>query len=520
MVNRANAANATTDVKAYRHQHRGHAATILSVVVSVATVVGGYEVIRALNVDGPSHASSIFPATREVLRKSIAEVLDERLSEDRLKAMLGVSVSAAAAKEREQQNALASIARQEGRPVQAPPPGPDYAVRFFKARSVDLADELASHIDISAVNTLSACPQAPAKGAIHEGAEMVCIAERKRDAELLAIRKVVGRSVDSSVLEERASAWARLVAGDAGVEQVWVDGKYKTSAAAFVVRAIDPPTMPDAIAKRVANAISVHTVDAAAVAPAARGVASRLTWGVTAILFIGLWSAAMLVAGWQLWSLLPTPRSSVVALAAGLVAAFVSGYLTYEITTRGPETFSLLGPLLQRLETESGTRILSLARLFGAMTTSAVVLLLTAASLTTWFATKGTVESHLEGLRTVFNVAAALLVAESIQIAALYRWPAAMLEYAQATTGPLENAALLTAGLAGAIFSVALMVVYLPSVSVLRAVAREGRDPAAEKLLQDHGVSDSGLQWFMRLLQALAPLLVAVPVSGLLEMFQ
>jgi hypothetical protein len=78
--------------------------------------------------------------------------------------------------------------------------------------------------------------------------------------------------------------------------------------------------------------------------------------------------------------------------------------------------------------------------------------------------------------------------------------------------------ALLRAGLAGAVFSVALMIVYLPAVSVLRAVARENDAATAERLLQRQGVSDSGMQLILRLLQALAPLLAAVPISGLLTL--
>jgi len=61
------------------------------------------------------------------------------------------------------------------------------------------------------------------------------------------------------------------------------------------------------------------------------------------------------------------------------------------------------------------------------------------------------------------------------------------------------------------------MIVYMPTVSTLRAVARENGG-SAEALLQRQGVSDSGMQLVLRLLQALSPLLVAVPISGLLSL--
>ena len=507
-------------VKEYRKDWRGHAATALSFIVSLVVVLGGYEVMNALNVRAPSRSSSILPVTRDVVRDSVGAVLDDRLSDERLKAMLGVN--AAAAKQTEKQNALAKIANQAGQAVEAPPPGPDYAVKHFRTRSSDLADELTSRIDASAVSTLAPCADTKDQ---RQNTPAACYVAGNRESELRSIRDAVQASVQRSLTatgsdpaqsSDPVKRWVDGVVADAGVERIWRDARYTDKPADFLVRALDPSTLPAAVAKRVAAAVSVHTIDATAAAPAARGLASRLTWGVTAIVFIGLWTAAILVAAWQLWTLLST-KSAYFTLGGGAAMAVAVGWYTYNVTS-GPETFALLGPLLQRLEHEAGTEILWLARVFDAMTTSAIVLLLLAGSATTWNATKETVEAHLEGLRTIFNVAAALLVAQSIQIAALYTWPAATLEHAQSTTGPLGTAALLRAGIAGAVFSVALMIVYMPAVSVLRAVARADNTAAAETLLQRQGASDSGMQLILRLLQALAPLLAAVPISGLLSL--
>jgi hypothetical protein len=513
------------DAKTYRSRLRGQAATFLSLIVALATVGGGYVVTNALNIDGAPQASPMFPVTRDVVQRSIGEVLDARLAEDRLKAMLGVAASA----EKEQQTELAKIANQAGKPVEAPPAGPDYALKLFKSRSADLADELASAVDLAKVNDLKRCLAADQVTATHASRTDAqdrppCLEGRDADLKIIRdeMRTRVERAVSPVAADGQAPAprdaikeWAETVAADAGVVRAWRDGKYSTGASEFLLGAVDRATLPDAIAKGVASAVSVYTVDADAVAPAARSLGARLTWGVTAILFIGLWCAAILVAGWQVWTLLPPGRAGP-ALALGLAVAIAAGAATYVMAARGPETFSLLGPLLFRLEEEAGTHIVGLSRLFGAMTATAVVLLLLAACAATWNATKDSVRVHLEGVRTIFNVAAALLVAQSIQIAALYTWPAAALEHAQASTGPLGTAALLTAGMAGALFSVALMIVYLPAVSVLRAVARENDTGEAETLLQEQGVNDSGMQWILRLLQALSPLLAAVPISGLL----
>jgi hypothetical protein len=509
----------TTNVMRYRKNRRVHAATALSFIVSIVVVLGGYEAMNALNVRASARTSSILPITRDVLRDRIGAVLDDRLSDERLKAMLGVDP--AAAKQKDRQSALAKVAAQAGHTVDAPQPGPDYAVKYFKTRSGDLADELTNRIDTSTVKDLGPCAmtdQSP-------NPDATCYVAGNRESELRAIRNVMEASVrksltvkpsDSAPPIDVVNRWAEEVVKDAGVERVWRDAKYTDKTAAFLVRALDPPTLPAAVAKRVAAAVSVHTVDAAAAAPAARGLASRLTWGVTAIVFIGLWTAAILMAAWQLWTLLPSGFASL-TLGVGTVLAVGAGWCAYNFTS-GPETLALLGPLLQRLEHEAGTEILWLSRVFEAMTASAIVLLLLAGSASTWNAKKETVEAHLEGVRTIFNVAAAMLVAQSIQIAALYGWPAATLEHAQSTTGPLGTTALLRAGLAGALFSVALMIVYMPAVSVLRAVARADGDANAEELLDRQGASDSGMQLFLRLLQALSPLLAAVPISGLLSL--
>ena len=395
-------------------------------------------------------------------------------------------------------------------------------MKHFRTRSGDLADELTNRIDASAVRTLAPCAVTKDQP---QNTQAACYVAGNRESELRSIRDVVQASVqrpltapgsDPAQSTDLVKRWVEGVVADAGVERVWRDARYTDKPADFLVRALDPSTLPAAVAKRVAAAVSVHTIDAAAAAPTARGLASRLTWGVAAIVFIGLWTAAILMAAWQLWTLLSSGLAYW-TLGVGAVLAVVAGWCTYSFTP-GPETFALLGPLLQRLEHEAGTEILWLSRVFDAMTTSAIVLLLLAGSATTWNATKQTVEAHLEGVRTIFNVAAALLVAQSIQIAALYTWPAATLEHAQSTTGPLGTAALLRAGLAGAVFSVALMIVYMPAVSALRAVARENDGASAEALLQRQGASDSGMQLILRLLQALSPLLAALPISGLLSL--
>ena len=245
---------APQSVKAYRKDWRGSAATALSFIVSLVVVLGGYQVITALNVRAPSRSSSILPVTRDVVRDSVGAVLDDRLSDERLKAMLGVD--AAAAKEREKQSELAKVAKQAGQAVDAPPPGPDYAVKHFRTRSSDLADELTSRIDASAVSTLAPCADTKDQ---RQNTPAACYVAGNRESELRSIRDAVQASVQRSLAAagsdpaqspDPVKRWVDGVVADAGVERIWRDARYTDKPADFLVRALDPSTLPAAVAKR------------------------------------------------------------------------------------------------------------------------------------------------------------------------------------------------------------------------------------------------------------------------------
>ena len=181
--------------KVYRQDWRGRAATALSFIVSIVVVIGSYVVVDALNVRTPSGKASILPVTRDVVRASVAAVLDERLSDERLKTMLGVD--AAASQQADKKNKLATVAKQQGKAVEAPPPGPDYAVSYFKARSGALADELADGIDASAVERLAPCARNDKK-------KTSCYVPGIRESELRAIREAIEPGVRSAVAVSEA----------------------------------------------------------------------------------------------------------------------------------------------------------------------------------------------------------------------------------------------------------------------------------------------------------------------------
>ncbi|HEV8397266.1 MAG TPA: hypothetical protein VGQ37_23445 [Vicinamibacterales bacterium] len=114
----------------------------------------------------------------------------------------------------------------------------------------------------------------------------------------------------------------------------------------------------------------------------------------------------------------------------------------------------------------------------------------------------------------IFNGGASLLVAGTVEIAMLYEWPAALF----GSSGELKTAAWLAGAFAGVLFSVILSLVYLPTASVLRTAVRTTMPPdQAATLLDAKGFNDTAAQQIGRILQALAPMLAAVPLSTLVS---
>ena len=420
--------------------------------------------------------------------------------------MLGVD--AAASQQADKQNKLATVAKQQGKAVEAPPPGPDYAVSYFKARSGALADELADGIDASAVERLAPCARNDKK-------KTSCYAPGNWESELRAIREAIepggvrsAVAVSGSGNRRPPKRWSagptrprRTAASSASGATGNMPRNRRTSSC---VRSISPRSPRRSLGASPRPSTSTRLTPTPA-APDARGLVSRLAWGVTAIVFIGLWTAAILMVAWQLWTL-PT-GFAFGTLGVGVVLAVGVGW-GEDHYTPGAETFALLGPILQRLEHDAHTAILPLSRVFDAMTTSAIVLLLLAALATTWKAThrRSRIGSRASGPSSTSprhsSFSRSRFSSPCSTPGRRRRWSTR-----RARPGRSAPRRCSRAGLAGAVFSVALMIVDMPAVSVLRAVARENVGPTAETLLQQHGASDSGTQLFLLFLQGLAPLL-------------
>jgi hypothetical protein len=262
---------------------------------------------------------------------------------------------------------------------------------------------------------------------------------------------------------------------------------------------------------------------------AAKDIGARLAWGATAVIFIGLWAAVAVLAGYLIWDFTRS-RNEVGWAIAGAVAAAI---LVAAIQSARPSSFELFGQLLRLLETDRHTRIAAAAQILNGFMAASLVLLLAAsrailrrpnpgqapaAGQNEDPATKADLAKRLDAFRSLFNLGALLLAAAAIEVATLYSWPGSLFDAASEPPASLKATALLGGGFIGALFSIVLILVYVPTLSVLREWVRAELPTTGKDLLNDAGLNDTTSQQLLRLFQALAPILAGVPVSGLIAL--
>lgn len=476
----------------YRKDTRRFAATTSAIVVAVATVAGGVCVARAIDAHGLSSASPMTPVTRRLALRSVTAVIEERLAADRLKVLLGIVESKPAPGSKEA--ALLKIGQDAGE-LPSKTDGADYLTSTIRTRSADLARAVADLIPVRRLAELRVGPASVLQDVGHRTSRI--------EAQILA-------GLPADRLSTAVTLWIRSLESEPSLRSAWrvVPGATGTLDG-LVTRSLDLPTLRAALAARIASNVSLPTLPKTEVELASRDLAARLVWGITAVLFFGLWVAAMSICAWQIWTLIPRGH---IVLPVTLGLALVTAVATFNLDAFRPDHFELLGPILAGLEAERGTQIIQTARVLSGLAVAALVVLLVASTAVTWVEAPDLLESQLEGLRTLFNAGAALLVAGALEIAAVYSWVEVAFDPTLGADRPLNTAALLAAAFAGTLFSTILMVVYLPTVTVLRDRAK---GTAAESAVAQQGLSDSFGHQLMRLLQALAPLLAAVPLTGL-----
>jgi hypothetical protein len=481
----------------YRREYRWLASTIASAGVVVATLAGGYLVAASLNREGVG-GSPASGGTNRQLARSLARVIDARLAEGRLKVLLGIAEAPAQADAAKEVNALERIGQQQGLLAPRVAAG-DFAAGVIHDQASKLSSMLAASPEVDTFLTnLRAAAETIEKAPTSERPGLVAS----------ILQKAVGDD-----WRRIADAWIATLEHDAAVSTAW--GRLpepRPEIRPFIEQALALDTLPATVADQFVSDATLLTMPQSELDLAGRDLAARLAWGTAAVLFIGLWMAVIFICAWQIWTLTPMPLGT---LAGGGIAALLLGVVAWRTEAIAPGSLELLGPLLIELEEQVGTNVVATSRLLIGLAAAAIVMMLCASAAITQIDDQMLLKSQAEGLRAIFNAGAALLVAGVLEIATLYGWAASAFEPATGAPGVLGNVALIAAGFSGALFSAALVLVYLPAASTLRR--RASADTTA---VADEGFGDSTFQQLGRLLQALAPLLAALPLSGLIALVE
>lgn len=483
-----------------QRQWKAPTTAMASVLVGVAMLASGYWIVSAalrLDTDRNAAPTTAMLSHRSAAR-SVDRVVDARLAKDRLEALLGPGGPSAAANSSAGAKLQSVLSGQDAAIADS-----QFLVTSIRSRTASLARLLATQLEpcdvqrqlVAEAERIKKLPREDRR----EQLEAIVAAGLKKKA---GLSSMVRTWTDGLKRDPVLSAvWTRLVATRKGPVSL-------ASLPEYLELTLDVQTLPDAIARQIAADVTIEAMSATELELVGNDLARRLAWATTAVLFCGLWVALMAIGFWQTSTLLSGPRTAIV-VAAILAAGGGVAYLCWEADAGRLE---VLGPVLRELDAETGTGILGTSRVLNGLTGAALIAMIVTAAAITHVNDRARLESQLEGLRLTFNAAAALLVAGALEVAALYGWAAGSVQQGSEV---LSKAALLSAGLVGAFFSAVLLVIYIPAASILRQRAER---VSATTLLVEQGFSSSPFQLFARILQALAPLLAAVPFSALVTL--
>jgi hypothetical protein len=482
-------------------------------------LAGGYWVVRAAlhpNGDGTPTPTTTF--SERCAGRSVGRVVEARLAQDRLEALLGSATPPAAADPKAVAR-LEDVRRRAGAGAGAAPADgrTDVAMTTTAADSAYVIATIRSHaatLGERITARLGTCDVR--RRLVAEARQLTTLRPLERRQQVETIVAAGWMQTDWPAVVKRwtemmekdrvlAAVWARLAAERKGKADA--QGSPATSLSAHLELALDVDTLPGAVARQIADDVTVEGMPAAELELGGNDLALRLTWAGTAVLFCGMWVAMVAIGSWQIYTLLLRPWRTLVITFVAAIAAF--SWFWYADAGR----LEILGPLLEQLDAENGTSITCASHWLMGLTGVALIAMIAAMTAITYHDDPGLLKSQLEGLRLTFNAAAALLVVGALEVAALYGWAGASFE---ASPGGLSKAASASAGLAGAFFSAVLLVIYLPAGSVLRERSLRAGETS---LLADQGFN-SPFQLFTRLLQALAPLFAALPFSALMALLQ
>lgn len=268
--------------------------------------------------------------------------------------------------------------------------------------------------------------------------------------------------------------------------------------------------------------------DVAALSVAAENLVARMTWGLSAMVFVLAWLAAVGGTLWVIAGATADRPLRVKVLWLGLGAAL--GTLGLGWAYQDPLTLPRVKPILvhafEALEMEAGPYLL---HLFTGMAVGAAMLLLVASSATlAGPASAADPGDHLKAqvgrLRRILYLGAGVLVAGTLQTAATHQLPVTLLAEGSARSFQLIARSISTS--TGAVWTLLLLAIYLPSAFVLRQRAlglaeeaqRRGQAESVEGWFGRLGLESSFTQHLARLSAILGPLVTGGPVAALLNL--
>ena len=532
----------------------------LTVIVVAAVLAGSVWIGSAINLRRSS-ISYMMPVTGKAVSRSVARVVESRLSEARLRMLMARAEAPPSAK--------GEAAKAGAKSGPAPPSAEQLALQRIqkdpKARQKEPADTQGNEAEAAADTT----PETYLIGRvtderaqlIRQLAALIPVASVRKleipcggttEKECLGgtaaedektLRSAIVAATPEAEVGTVVREWTRQVSSDAAVEKAWkrvglpgtVDGFLLQALAGVAVTTPNAPLgeigadMENAIARQMAVDVAFVTLPAIEADWAARDISARLAWGTATVIFIGLWAAVASLAVYSMWDFTRSRK----AVSAGVAAAAAAALLVALAQYARPSSFELFGQLLRMLEVDRDTRVAAASRVLTCLVSASLVLLLAASRAILRRtpgpapapgqnaespAVKADLTRRLTAFRSLFNTGALLLAAAALEVATLYSWPGSVFDGASEAPASLKAAALLGGGFVGALFSIVLILVYVPTQSVLQDWVRRELPDTGTDLLNAAGLNDTTSQQFIRLLQAAAPMLAGLPVSGLIAL--
>jgi hypothetical protein len=457
---------------------------LVTAVVTTGILVAAFWAVGAAGIRQP-RSNRALTMTPPMVNAAIDAELARRINGSRIRAMLGVSSPAPTP------TGTAVVTRPGQAPVAAAVPADpaEYAAQAIESARAELSRALTRRMNIVALNESIAALQSDLS------------TSGVADDWIRQLEARVRASLTDDAIARETQDWTARVSADVVVQ------KAKGLPLADL---LDVASLSSAIDCRVASVIAGDFVEPSTFAAVAADLTSRLTWAVTALLFVGLWLGTMAVV----LRLVANAHGAAATIATAL-AAVVAGLCMYLASPNSTLIFGPMDRLRDSLATTAQVDLTSTVSSMNSMAVAAAVALLLFTGLTYLRTPQNPQELQdmVGALRTSFDIGAIFLTAGVLEIAVLYSWPATFASDS-ATADHIRSVARYVAAYAGVVFSLILALAYLPAPAIV--AGHEAALGVAPEIRGTRGFGETAIQQLGRLLQVFLPLVIGLPFSLLL----